>query len=652
MKIIITWLCLMAAISSQAKPIPVEYFASNPKFLSMKIAPDGKHLAFTYEDEGQFKVGIMNMKTKEGTFSFSMGPNREAAQYWWLNNKRIMIYSQRITGWLDGKRTYPELFSVNIDGKKRELMWDFQNSFVTPISLLENDDDHVLITKHHWSDKFSAKVQKLNINNGKMKFVDDAPEKEGGLQSQLIFIGVDNNDIPRAALERDPKDESDFDDDVSYLHIKGLDNKWSLFELPKNRKSLPTVFPIGFSLDNNKFFFGSNHDLDHDGPTGFFEFDLQTSSIKLLYRHEDVNIGSAIRGKDGEVIGVEYEAGYPGYYYIEDAVAQPEINLHKQLRSSFKGQEINISSYTRDKNKSTVFVYSDKNPGSYYLFDRKKMKIDLISSRRPELNPADMATVEPFTMTARDGLKMYGQMTIPPGKELKNLPLIIYPHGGPYGPRDYWGWDDRPQLFASRGYLVIQLNFRGSGGYGKDFQDAGKTHWGTKMQDDITDATLWAIEKGYADKDRVCIHGISYGGYASMQAVVREPDLYKCTIPDAGVYEIKLQWDKADSFRGDPKAKKNYLEDAFGTHDDWSVINARSPALNVDKVKAAILLVHGKEDVRVPIENAYFLEKQLEKAGKPYETIYRKDGHGFQNTTYRKELFDLMLEFLDKHIGQ
>lgn len=651
-RIILAIAILLNIYTVQSKEIPFEHFASDPKFLSMKISPDAKHLAFTYKDEGQFKVGIMEMKSKKGTYSFSMGPNRETAQYWWLNDNRILIISQRITGWLDGKETYPEMFSVNIDGKKRELMWDYQNSYITPISLLEKNDDHILITKHHWTDNFTAKLQKLNINNGKLKYIDDAPKKHGGLKSRISFIAVDNNDVPKAALEYDPKEESNFDDDVNYLHLKDMDNKWGLFKLPKVRKSKPTVYPIGFSLNNQKFFFGSNHDLDHEGTTGLFEYDFMTKNIQLLFRHDDVDLGSAIRGKEGEVIGVSYEAGYPAYYYIKDEVAQDEVKLHQQLRSSFEGQEVSISSYSKDKNISTLYVYSDKNPGSYYLFDRKAMKIDLISSSRPDINPADMASVEPFTMKARDGLKMYGQMTIPPNKELKNLPLILFPHGGPYGAADSWRWDDRAQLFAHHGYLVIQLNFRGSGGYGRDFAKAGDSYWGTKMQDDITDATLWAIENGFADIDRVCIHGVSYGGYASMQAVVKEPDLYKCTIPDAGVYDIKLQWDKADSFRGEPKAKKNYLKKAFGKHDDAALLDSRSPAKNVDNVRAAIFLVHGDEDVRVPIENAYFLEKQLKKAGKPYETMYRKDGHGFQKVKYRLELFKEMIKFLDKHIGE
>lgn len=645
-------LLLFVSVTAISKTIPLEHFAQKSKFITMKIAPDGKHLAFTYEDEDQVKLGIMNMKSKKGTFSFDMGPNREAAQFWWANNNRVIVQSQRITGWLDGKKTYPEMFAADIDGKKRELMWDYQNSYVRFVSLLEDDPDNILITKHHFADKGSGKLQKLNIHTGKMSYQEDSPELHGGFNSSIRFIGADTKDVPRVAYEIDPKDLDDFDDNVGYLHVKNLSDEWEVIEFPKNRKDHPTMSPIGFNLNNDVYYFASNHDLDHNGTMGLFALDLKTKDIKFLFRHPDVDINRALRGREGEVIGVVYEAGYPGYYYLNTPEAQEEVQLHKQLRASFKGQEVIIGNYTKDRSKSTIRTYSDQNPGTFYLFDRDTKKVEFISSRQPILNPKDMAKVEPFTLEARDGLKMYGQLTLPPGKELKNLPMIVYPHGGPYGAADRWGWENRPQLFASRGYLVLQLNFRGSGGYGEDFADAGNSEWGAKMQDDLTDATLWAIKQGYADKDRICMHGVSYGGYASMHAVVHEPDLYKCTIPDAGIYDIELQWKKADSFRGNPKAKKNYFVKMFGTEDDESIINPRSPALNVDKVKAPILLVHGTEDVRVPIENAYFLEEKLEEAGKPYETLYKKDGHGFQKVPYRIELYKKMLKFLDKHIGK
>ena len=171
------------------------------------------------------------------------------------------------------------------------------------------------------------------------------------------------------------------------------------------------------------------------------------------------------------------------------------------------------------------------------------------------------------------------------------------------------------------------------------------------MQDDLADATLWAIKQGYADKDRICMHGISYGGYASMHAAVRHPDLYQCVIPEAGLYDIELQWDKADSFRNASTAYKNsYIVQSFGSTDK-EVLEARSPAFNADKVKVPVFLIHGEDDVRVPIDNAYVMEEALKKEGKEVKTYYREDGHGFQKVEYRVESFEQIFDFLEEHIG-
>lgn len=641
---------LLFTLSSHSKPVPVENFAAKSDFISMKISPDGKHIAFTYEEDSSINLGVMNMKTKKGVYSFKMGDNREVAYFFWGNNTRLVIQSQRITGWLDGAAKYPELFSADLDGKSRKMLWDFQRSGVRPVSMLEDHKDHVLISKHHFTDNYSAKLQRLNINTGKLHYVEDSPKIKGGQESSILYIAVDSDETPRFALERDPVVPENYEDDITYLHIKNKEGDWQILTLDVKHEFNPNINGLGFNKDNSKFYFTSDHDLDHQGTTGLFVFDYNDNSIVKLFRNPDVDMGSALMGRDNQVIGVTYEAGYPDYFYIDDKGAQEDVALHKQLRATFKGQEILISSYTQDGKMATLRTYSDKNPGTHYLYDLTEKKIEFLSNSKIGIDAKLMAAVEPFTLNARDGLKMYGQMTLPPTKELKNLPLVIFPHGGPYGATDRWGWDPRAQLLASRGYLVIQLNYRGSGGYGDDFRKAGYGEWGTTMQDDLTDATLWAVNKGYADKDRLCIHGVSYGGYAALNAVVREPDLYQCSIPDAGLYEIELQWDKADSFRGNNKARDNYMKQSFGTLDK-AVLDARSPALHADKIKAALLLVHGTEDVRVPIENAYFLEKQLKEAGKPYEKIYKKDGHGFQKVPHRIELYKKMLKFLDKHIG-
>jgi len=326
--------------------------------------------------------------------------------------------------------------------------------------------------------------------------------------------------------------------------------------------------------------------------------------------------------------------------------------MNKTLSASFKNQFMSITSHTDNNNLFLLRVRSDINPGAYYLYNNEKRNIKYLTSSKPEVDIKKMAKVEPFVLTARDGLQMYGQITIPNNVKQKDLPLVVYPHGGPYGVADRWGWDRRAQVLASRGYLVLQLNFRGSGGYGEDFQDAGDEEWGAKMQDDITDATHWAINNGLADPERICIHGASYGGYASMQGVVKEPDLYKCSIPDAGVYEMAHQWDVADSFKGykGSARKKQYMKKSIG---GYSNVEERSPVYHVDKLKAALLIVHGGADVRVPISNAYLLEEKLKEAGKPYKTLYKdKEGHGFTQLENRIEFYETMLDFLDEHIGQ
>ena len=649
--IIIILTALLITTITSAKVIPLKDFAQKSQFKTVKISPDGKHVAYTYEEGTEVKVGIINLKTKKGIYSFDVGENREVVAFWWGNNDRVVVLGGKITGWLDGANKYYELIAVNIDGKKRESLWDFQRAGINLISLLDNDEKHVLVTKRHYADKGAVSLFKMNIYNGKMTFVDDTPKTIGGGDSVISSISLDLLDKPKVAIEYDPVEKNNFDDDIIRVHVKNLKGKWDAIVLPKIKNDKPLINSIGISSDNSVIYFISDYDLEDGGTLGLFSYDIKSKSINKLFRNPDVDIKGSITSPEGALIGVYYDAGYRNYYYVDDVNVKKEIEFHKSMRASFKNQNINFINYSEDNKLATLQVYSDKNPGDFYIFDRVTNKAEFLASSMPNINPQEMASVEPFMLNARDGLKMYGLMTLPLNKELKNLPLVIYPHGGPYGVNDNWRWDNRAQLLANRGYLVIQLDFRGSGGYGENFEEAGQSEWGAKMQDDLTDVTKWAINQGYADKDRVCIHGVSYGGYASMQAVVREPDLYKCAIPDAGVYDINLQMKKADSFYGGKTKQKHwFLSKMLG--DNWELLmNERSPAYNVDKIKADLLLVHGKEDVRVPIENSYILEEKLKKAGKKYQTLYKKDGHGFQNVKNRIALYKKMVEFLEENIG-
>lgn len=636
--------------AAQSKTIPIEDFAKKSQFKSAKVSPDGEHIAFTYEDGSEVKLAVMNIANNKLLTTFDVGDEREVVSFHWVNNERVLMLAGNITGWLDGADKDYRLVAGNIDGTKRVQLWDFQRSWISFISPLKDDESKVLVGKSHWSEKGGVKLHRMDVYTGQLLYNTDSPKPIGGPDARIRSIDVDLNEEPRVAVEYDPVDKDDITDNVSRLHIKDLQGNWTTLNLPVKHGEIPVVGGIGFNLTNDKFYFVSNHDLDHEGVTGLFELDLKSRKIKFLHRHPDVDIKGGLYGANGEVIGVTYEPGYPEYFYLNDDSVAKEVAFHKSLRASFQGQDIVMTAYSDDNKLAMVRTYSDKSPGDFFLFNRENNKAKYIASSLPHIKPELMASVEPFIMTARDGLKMYGQLTIPNGVKPKDLPLVIFPHGGPYGAADRWGFDWRAQLLANRGYLVLQLNYRGSGGYGKDFEDAGAGEWGAKMQDDLTDATIWAIEKGLADKDRVCIHGISYGGYASMQAVVKEPDLYQCSIPEAGPYEIDLQWAKADSFRNNYKLGENYKKYSFGSEE--GVIKERSPVYHVDKLKAALLIVHGEEDVRVPIDNAYLLEEKLKEAGKEYDTFYREDGHGFQKVEYRIESFEKILDFLEEHIGE
>ena len=289
-------------------------------------------------------------------------------------------------------------------------------------------------------------------------------------------------------------------------------------------------------------------------------------------------------------------------------------------------------------------------PASSFCTKSASGKATFLFARRPWIKADEMAPMEPIAVKARDGLPLHGYVTRPHGKEdAKHLPLVVFAHGGPYGIRDRWEFDPDVQMLASRGFAVLQLNFRGSGGYGDAFVHAGYREWGAKMQDDVTDATRWAITEGIADPARICIYGASYGGYAALRGATKEPDLYRCAIGYVGVYDLRLMYTRGDipqSTYGD-----NYLKLVLG--EDESVLWDRSPVAHVDQLKSKVMLIVGGEDNRVPPIQGERLHAALDKAHIAHEWVYeRTEGHGFYDEAHRAELLTRIAAFLDANIGK
>jgi len=380
-KAIILILSLLTVALVQAKEIPIEDFAKKSQFKSARISPDGEHIAFTYEEGSEVKLGIMSLTKKELLTSFDVGHEREVVYFYWVNNERVVLLAGNITGWLDGANKNYRLMAGNIDGTKRKELWDFQRSGLRIISTLDSDPEKVLTTKSHWQDE-DVKLHYLDVYKAKLDYAPDSP-KAVGENAGISSISVDLNDVPIVAVEYDLQNEDDSTDDVSRLHIKNKFNEWTVLQLPKNRDEVPNVYPLGFNTKNNKFYFASNHDLDHNGVTGLFVLDTETQQIEKLFRHPDVDISGAIRGAEGEVIGAYYEPGYPSYYYLTDSAVAKEVKFHKSLRASFNGADISLSNYSDDGTLTIVRVTSDKNPGDFYLFNRETNKAEYITSSMP-----------------------------------------------------------------------------------------------------------------------------------------------------------------------------------------------------------------------------------------------------------------------------
>ena len=325
--------------------------------------------------------------------------------------------------------------------------------YINIISQLKSDPNNFLVSSRYIGENVS--LFKFNFNTGKKRYIIDQPKAVGKGDAVIYHISVDLTDTPRIALEYDPKIKDNFDDDIYRLHVKNLKGVWEYLDFPRINKGEVIIRIAGMNYNNDVIYFVSDYDLKDGGTVGLFSYDLKNKQITKLFRHPDVDVNNIVKAPNGAVIGVTYDAGYQNYFYVTDSLAQEEINFHKSVRASFKNKNINFVNYTHDENKAILFVYSDKIPGDYFVFDRKKNKASFFSSTNPKINPKEMAAVEPYTLTTRDGLKMYGLMTIPPKLKLSNLPMVIFPHGGPYGVNDQWGWDDRAQLLASRGYLVL-----------------------------------------------------------------------------------------------------------------------------------------------------------------------------------------------------
>src|SRR5690606_26995583 len=343
-------------------------------------------------------------------------------------------------------------------------------------------------------------------------------------------------------------------------------------------------------------------------------------------------------------VGARYmDDGIRLRFFDEDsAMAQ----RYRMLERAFPGSGLQITSTTADGQLALVRVWSDRDAGQYLLFDTRAKTADGVFARLAWFAPEKMAAARKVELEARDGLALHGYLTRPQGAAEAPLPMVVLPHGGPFGIHDSWDFDLDTQLLAAAGYAVLRLNYRGSGNSGPSYRAQGAQEWGGTMPDVITEATTWAIDQGIADPARVCIVGASYGGYAALMGVAKEPDLYRCAAGYVGVYDLPaLHADRARSAAW----MRHWANDWMGAR---ASLAERSPVNLADRIKVPVFLAAGGADHIAPIAHSRRMQRALEAAGVPVQTLYiDSEGHGFRKEEHRRRYYAQLLGFLAQHLG-
>ncbi|MCJ7557914.1 MAG: S9 family peptidase [Gammaproteobacteria bacterium] len=634
---------LLVFSAAKAEAPDIAYFSKPTEFMTVKISPDGKHLAVLTPMDGKNAIGILDTETLKPVYIVRFGEDKQVGEFDWANDERLIMSLQYFSARYEHPGSAGEWFATNLDGTKQRNIYGFRAGgkpgkiksaepilgYGVLVDLLEDDPKHILMSSTPFSKDMDRRPTLLRINIYTGKSSDEA----------IAPIPYSNFLTDHQGYARFVAGSTD-EGNIEIYYREDENGDWQLMSSGSAEGGY--VLPLAF-VDEKKVYVQDNRD---SSIAGVYILDPETRTKELVYRNETADPANYWFSDNGrKLYALEVEPLIPTYVYLDTQSA--EVKLLRGLIAAFPGQQVRLESETRDSNLAVVRVFSDRNPGAFYLFNKSKKNLRHLVDARPWVDPEKSATIRPIEFTARDGMVIRGYLTLPPGKEARDLPLVVNPHGGPHGPRDWWGYNPETQFLASHGIAVLQVNFRGSGGYGRDFEKAGYRNWGSKIQYDIIDGTRNLVEQGIVNKDRICIYGGSFGGYSALQSSILAPDLFACAVGFAGVYDLKMMYELGDI--PERESGITFLEKVIGQDDEN--MTAFSPVHNVDKLKAPVLLIHGEEDPRAPIEQAEELRDALEKKGHPYEWVVIKDeGHGFYNEKNREDMYKVLLTFLDKHL--
>jgi dipeptidyl aminopeptidase/acylaminoacyl peptidase len=639
--------CLAACFpAAQAATIPLAAFVQEPQFTNPRLSPDGKHIAITVRvPDGERFVPLLtfySLPELKIVGQMRLPVFQLPLHYTWVSNTRVAVDKGLEIGSREAPVATGEVIATELDGTRQEYLFgyemfksgsrgsrygdDYAHGTIQDLPRVLNG--HIFLNAQPWQDKSKhSYLYDIDTRTGARKQLADAPE------NGIRFV-IQPDGTPRFGYGTDDDNHALL---YRYNDAKGLFDKVEM--------GSADLEPRRFSPDGADFV--ASYSASGEEPI-LIKQNLASGQRTSLYDQARVTLGAWQSGPNHALpFAALTETGVPRPVYFDDA--DENAKLHKLLSAQFPGSATHFINFSEDGKQLLFSVSSDRDPGSYYLFNKQSGKADLLFSSMPEIEPDDMAPRQAISFKARDGVELHGYLTMPKHAAGARLPFVLLPHGGPIIAFDRWYFDQDAQFLASRGYAVLQVNFRGSGGRGTRFEMAGYRQWGGKIQDDLVDAVKWATAQGELDAARGCVYGVSFGGYSALMLAAREPTLFKCAIGYAGAYDLKHKYDEDRTRRS--KSSYNYWVQAIGQDD--AELARFSPASQASKITIPVLLVHGGKDKRVPPVHAEIMRAALIKANNPPEWLFApNEGHGFYDTKNITQFYQTLEAFLAKHIGK
>lgn len=627
--------------------LPVEAFATLPVMGQVAISPGGRYVAaMMLEANRKYGVVIFDLE-QLGT----KPPLRASAGDWhvnwlrWKTDERLIVSARypHVRGLVAVLET--RMIAVNADGSALKWLVQPRNDSKagfrnwvqiadSVVSFLPDDPQHILVAFNEENPR-RPRLYRVNVHNDRKK------QLEPGLDGIQRWV-LDQQGRVRLAQGYNYDDVND--EGYKTFYRTDANGKWQLIwdDARRNASFNPIIFD---KSDADVVYVTSDHE---NGRLGLYRYRISSGEfIERLFLHPEVDLDEIIFNPVGtEIEGIRYVTAIAHTEWFSPRMAA----IHADIRSQLPGWSVRINSRSRDDSRMAVLASAPDHSGRYFLYEPATKKLQYFSYTYPDLDEYDLAKVTPVTYKARDGLEIPAYLTLPPGvtnPPARPLPAVVMPHGGPEA-RDYGGFEPDVQMLANRGYAVLQMNFRGSAGYGSEFKEAGRKEWGEAMQDDVTDGTRWLIEAGVADPARICVVGGSYGGYAALMGVVKEPSLYRCAVSVNGVTDLPDLIYNRLNFVGGRSSTARRIGHIWS---DRKKLASNSPARRAKDVGAPVLLVHGSNDRVVPVAQSRKMADALKSAGKPYRYVELKDEeHWLTQGPTRMQYFQELESFLAQQL--